>query len=82
MKAMRTLYEAVHKLKRDPAHPVLATIEGLTVELRVVPSTAPGRSAAVLFAEIGPWEGETTEEILAILADARRAGARRSFLGL
>jgi hypothetical protein len=78
MKVMRTLYEAVQHLKRDPDQPVRATIEGLTVEVRVVPSASTGRSAAAVFAEIGPWEGETTEEMLAFLAEARRAGGRRS----
>ena len=35
------------------------------------------RSAADVFAEIGPWEGETTEEMLKFLAEARRQGSQR-----
>jgi len=35
-------------------------VEGLTVEVRVVPDLPVRRSAAELFAEIGPWEGDTT----------------------
>ena len=37
----------------------------------------PAGSAAELFAQVGPWAGETTEEILAILAEARRQGGQR-----
>lgn len=40
------------------------------------------RSAAELFAEPGPWAGETTEEILALLAEARRQGGRRTVADL
>ncbi len=35
------------------------------------------RSAAELFDRLGPWAGETTDEILAILADARRKSSQR-----
>src|SRR3954464_14199672 len=39
-----SLEEAVAELKRDPSHPVHARVDGLDVELRVVPSneTQPG----------------------------------------
>jgi hypothetical protein len=52
----------------------------LTVEVRAVAEPPAGKSAAELFAAVGPWEGETTEEILAILAEARRHGGQRSVL--
>ena len=74
----RTLDEAVQELKRDPGHPVRATVEGLTVEVRVVPAPTADRTAADLFAEIGPWEGESTGEMLEFLSQARRQGSRRS----
>jgi hypothetical protein len=73
-----TLEAVVAQLKRDPAHPVRAKVDDLTVEVRAVVEPEPNRTAADAFAEIGPWEGETTEEILQVLADARRAGGRRS----
>jgi len=34
-------------------------------------------SAADVLAEIGPWEGETTEEMFKFLAEARRQGSQR-----
>ena len=74
----KTLDEAFQQLKRDPAEPVRATVDGVTVEVRVVPTLPLGRSAAELFAEIGAWEGETTDEMLRFLAAARRSGTQRS----
>jgi hypothetical protein len=73
VKVVKTLDEAVRQLKREPGQPVRATVEGLTVEVRVVPELPVNRSAAELFAEIGPWEGETTDEMLQFLAEARRS---------
>ncbi len=74
----KTLEEAFQQLKRAPAEPVRVTIEGLTVEVRVVPDLPVNRSAAELFAEIGPWEGETTDEMLQFLAESRRRGSQRA----
>ena len=74
----KTIEEVVEQLRRDPNHPVRATLGGLTVEVRAVPNPSAERSAADLFAEIGPWAGETTEEILSLLAEARHRGGRRA----
>ena len=77
----KTLDEALQELKREPGLPVRATVEGVTVEVRVVADLPVNRSAAALFAEIGPWEGETTDEMLEFLAEARRHGSQRSGTG-
>jgi hypothetical protein len=66
-----TLEEVVAQLKRDPAHPVRTKIDDLTIEVRAFVEPAPNRTAAHVFAEIVPWEGETTEEILKILGRSR-----------
>ena len=73
------LDEAVAALKRDPTHPVLARVEGLTVELRAVHEQAQVKreSAADIFREIGPWEGETGEELDALFAAVRQRSNRR-----
>ena len=72
----KTLAEALDELKRDPGRPVRADVQGMTVEVRVV--TPPVEiSAAEVFDRVGPWAGETTDEILSILAEARRRGSRR-----
>jgi len=73
----KTLEELVEQLKRDPSHPVRTRLGDLTIEVRAVAEPPAGRSAADLFAEAGPWAGETTEEILAMLAEARRHGGQR-----
>ena len=77
VKVAKTLADAIDQLKRDPAHPVRAHVQGLTVEVRVVPEAPAERSAAELFDRVGPWAGETTDEILTILADARRKSSQR-----
>lgn len=74
----KTLEEVLEQLRRDPSHPVRTTVSGLTIEVRAVAEPATAASAADLFAAIGPWAGETTDEILAILADARHQGGQRS----
>ena len=67
------LDEALAALKRDPRHPVLARVEGLTVELRAVEESAqaPRKSAADVFREIGPWEGERGDELDSLFARQR-----------
>jgi hypothetical protein len=74
----KTIEEVVEQLKRDPSHPVTASLGGLTVEVRALPNPREGESAADLFAAIGPWAGETTEEILALLEQARTQGGHRT----
>jgi hypothetical protein len=81
VKVEKTLDEALQRLKREPGEPVRATVDGMTVEVRVVPDPPVIRSAADVFAEIGPWEGETTEEMLKFLAEARRQGSQRRVEG-
>ena len=72
-----TLEEVVAQLKQVPDHPVRTKVDDLTIEVRAVREPEGNRTAADVFAEIGPWAGESTEEILRI-ADARRSGGRRS----
>ncbi len=71
-----TLEEALARLKRDPVHPVCAQVEDLQVELRVVTvsreEATPGLGDRM--AAAGPWEGETTEELIRILREGRDAG--------
>jgi hypothetical protein len=66
----KSLEEAIEWLRLDPVHPVEAIVGDLQVEVRV---KAP-RSAADLFREVGPWEGESTEDLLKRLAEERRLG--------
>jgi hypothetical protein len=80
--ASRALDEAIEALRRDPSQPVRARLDNLTVELRAVPEPSRGRSAADVFREIGPWEGETLDELLTFFAEARRQGGFRPVAGL
>ena len=74
----KSLTEAVEQLKRQPEKPVRVTVDGIVVELRAVRRTlGTARSATEVFAGLGPWAGESTAEIMAILAEARREGSQR-----
>jgi hypothetical protein len=64
---------AVAELKRDPEHPVTAEIDGLIVELRY----KGRRTADDIFREIGPWEGESAEELSRLLREARKQGGSK-----
>jgi len=50
----------------------------MTVELRAVPDSPPAieRSAADALREIGPWEGETYDELVALFAGVRQRTSR------
>jgi len=70
-----SLGEAPAELKRDPANAVRARVERMDVELRVVPPSPPFVAGlGDWMAAAGPWQGETEDEILEILREARRAG--------
>ena len=72
------LDQAVEALKRDPTHAVRARVGDMTVELRAVPDAAPAieRSAADALREIGPWEGETYDELVELFGGIRQRSAR------
>jgi hypothetical protein len=69
-----SLEEAVAELKRDPSHPVHARVDGLDVEVRVLPSNETSLGAGSRLAAIGPWEGIALEELDRILREGREAG--------
>lgn len=80
---VKGIEEAVAALKRDPDQPVTAEIDGLVVELRykgrpdvdqAAAAEGAPRSLGDLFRELGPWEGETYEEITARLRESRKHG--------
>jgi hypothetical protein len=76
-KTRDALEQAITHLKRNPSRPVTLRVDDLDIELRVRASASVAGSAADQFREIGPWEGESTEEILEMLAEARRQGRTR-----
>jgi hypothetical protein len=77
-----TLEEAVAQLKRDPAHPIRLVVDGMEIELRrpaepgVIPGPADQSNLGDRMAAVGPWQGESTEEIIQILREARQ-GSRK-----
>jgi hypothetical protein len=70
-----TLDEAVAELKRDPNQPVRARVGELDVEIRVVSAGEHAKAGlGDLTAAAGPWEGESTDELIRILREGRDAG--------
>ena len=71
----KALEEALAKLRHDPSHPVRAHLDELDVELRAVPpSRRRGTGLGTRMAALGPWQGESTEEIIRILREGRASG--------
>jgi len=64
-----SLEEAVAELKRDPHRPVHARVDDLEVGIRVVAAEAV--APADIFAGVGPWHGQSTEELLRVLREFR-----------
>jgi hypothetical protein len=68
------LEQAVAELRKHPAKTVKARCGDFAVELRAIsPPAVAGRLGDSLVA-LGPWEGETTEELMSRLRQAREAG--------
>lgn len=71
----KALEEALEKLRQDPTRPVRAHLDELDVELRAVPPLRRrGPGLGTRMAALGPWQGESTDEIIRILQEGREAG--------
>jgi hypothetical protein len=76
------LDEAVRALRLDPNRAVLVRVDDLTVEMRVASTsgaTQPVASsvpASELLHDLGPWEGESTEELDALFTSVRQKSNR------
>jgi hypothetical protein len=69
-----SLDEAIAELRRDPSHPVHAKVDGLEVELRVVPPNETHTGIGTRLAAIGPWEGIALDDLMKILREGRESG--------
>jgi len=70
----KDLAEAVAELTRHPSQSVQTRVGGLEVELRAVTSGQVEPGLGDRMAAIGPWVGESTDEILRIVREGRRHG--------
>lgn len=67
------LEDALAELKRDPAHPVRLVVDGMEIELRRPPESGVTQGAVDQsnlgdrIVAIGPWQGESTDELVEIL---------------
>ena len=69
-----SLEEAVAELKRDPSQPVRARVDGLDMELRVLPSNENQPGVGTRLAAIGPWEGIALDDLVRMLREGRESG--------
>ncbi len=67
---IKTINEAVEELRRDPDRAITAEVDGLVIEVRY----KGRRSAADVFRDLGPWEGETADEMRSLFRESRRQG--------
>jgi hypothetical protein len=72
-----TLEEAVEQLKSHPLHAVRMHVNDVDVEVHLVRGEERKRRLGDFMAEGGGWKGESADEILRILREARKAGAPR-----
>lgn len=63
----RGIDQAILELKRAPQTPVVAEVDGVVVELRY----KGVRTADDIFDEVGPWEGESADELRELIHGAR-----------
>ncbi|MEK6606835.1 MAG: hypothetical protein AABZ30_04160 [Myxococcota bacterium] len=70
----KSLAEAVAELRRDPRRAVRARVDDLEVELRAVGSLERPERLGSFLASLGPWEGESSEQLLDRLRKARDSG--------
>ncbi len=69
-----SLDEALARLRQDPTRPVRAHVDDIEVELRAVGPVGAPMKLGDWMAAAGPWEGESADEILAILREGRESG--------
>lgn len=73
---LTTLEEAVARLKSDPLHAVRLQVNDVHVEVQLVKGEEHKQRLGDFMAEGVGWKGESADEILRILREARRAGRR------
>ncbi|HEY4592665.1 MAG TPA: hypothetical protein VIJ61_09680 [Thermoanaerobaculia bacterium] len=74
IKMFDDLQAAIEELKRDPNRPVQAHLDDFDVELRALAPKERPVNLGEFLAGLGPWEGESLDELLARLREARKAG--------
>lgn len=74
MKKFYNLHAAIEELKRIPSRPVQVRIDELEIEIRALEPKERPADLEMFLSDLGPWEGEPLDELLARLREARKAG--------
>ena len=70
----RSVEKALSKLQKSPNTPVRAKFRELNVEIRVVEKKQGRERLGDLLASLGPWAGESAEELSRFLSKSRKEG--------
>ena len=71
---MISLDKALEKLKERPNTSVRTRLRGMDVEIRIAPKKSPQKGLGDLLASLGPWAGETAEEMARFIENTREQG--------
>jgi hypothetical protein len=67
-----TLEDAVEQLRREPLRSLRIAVNDVELEVRLVGDEPVADRSKDVLAGIGPWEGESTDELLRIIHEGRR----------
>jgi hypothetical protein len=68
--------KALTELEKRPGRSVRARLRGLDIEMRVVNKAPTSVKLGDLLASLGPWAGESAEELSRFLAGSRKEGGK------
>ena len=71
---LSSVEKALRELKRDPIKSVRTRLRGMDIEMRIVDQSPTVERLGDLLASLGPWEGESAEELSQFLAKSRKEG--------
>ncbi len=71
---LEILEQVLMRLRKNPGRPVRARLDEMEVEIRMVKSQARSSRLGDHIASLGPWSGESAEEITELIAGARKDG--------
>jgi hypothetical protein len=66
--------KALKELEKRPGESVRTRLGGLDIEMRVVTKSTAKKGLGDLLASLGPWAGESEEELSHFLAESRKQG--------
>ncbi|MDD5307999.1 MAG: hypothetical protein PHU25_11815 [Deltaproteobacteria bacterium] len=69
-----SIEQALTRLRKDPRRSVRARLDDFEIEIHVVDRASRPKRLGDRVASLGPWSGESPEEISTLITEARRGG--------